>query len=64
MSFSHTKNIDIGYKKEFTFNSDNFTAKALIKQLLEKYDIKDLTIEEADVESVVRRIYEGDINLT
>lgn len=50
--------------KEFSFCNENTSAKELIAFLLEKYLVKDLSIEEMDIEDVVRQIYEGGIKIS
>lgn len=40
------------------FNREEITASKLISQITERYDIKDLTIEEPEIESIVKKIYE------
>ncbi|MDR7857823.1 ATP-binding cassette domain-containing protein [Tissierella sp.] len=50
--------------KRFQFNKDIVQVQHLISQLTEKYDIKDLTIKEPDIESIIREIYEGGIVLS
>lgn len=50
--------------KRFQFNKDNVHVQDLISQLTKKYDIKDLTIKEPDIESIIREIYEGGIVLS
>ncbi len=51
-------------KKEFFFSNDSMSIKSLISNLLERYEINDLSIEEMDIESVVRQIYEGRIKIS
>ena len=40
------------------FNREEISASKLIFQITKRYDIKDLTIEEPEIESIVKRIYE------
>ena len=41
-----------------TFDRDTISASELIAQLIARYEIKDLTISEPEIEEIVRRIYE------
>lgn len=50
-------------KVSFLFNSEQISIKELIKILSEKYEIEDFTVKEMEIETVVRKIYEGDIQL-
>ncbi len=50
-------------KVSFLFNSEEISIKELIKILSEKYEIEDFTVKEMEIETVVRKIYEGDIQL-
>ena len=43
----------------FSFQRDSITASELIRRLSEKYRIHDLGVREPDIESTIRRIYEG-----
>ncbi len=40
------------------FNREEVTASKLISQIAERYNIRDLTIEEPEIESIVKKIYE------
>lgn len=40
------------------FNREKITASKLISKITGQYDIKDLTIEEPEIESIVKKIYE------
>jgi len=40
------------------FNREEISASKLISKITEQYDIKDLTIEEPEIESIVKKIYE------
>ena len=50
-------------RKSFTFNSDKVAIKELVSKLSSKYNIKDFTIHDMEIEEVVRKIYEGEIKL-
>lgn len=52
-----------GNKKWFRFNKDEVQVSGLIAELTSKYGILDLTIEEPEIESIIREIYEGGINI-
>ncbi len=51
-------------KKVFSFSNQNVSIKSLISDLMGRYEIKDMSIEEMDIESVVRKIYEGGIKIS
>ena len=50
-------------KKSFLFNSDKVAIKELVSKLSSKYNIKDFTVHDMEIEEVVRKIYEGEIKL-
>jgi ABC-2 type transport system ATP-binding protein len=50
-------------KKTFLFNSDKVAIKELVAKLSSKYNIKDFTVHDMEIEEVVRKIYEGEIKL-
>jgi ABC-2 type transport system ATP-binding protein len=50
-------------KKWFCFDKEQVQVSALISELTSKYSISDLTIQEPEIESVIRKIYEGGINI-
>jgi ABC-2 type transport system ATP-binding protein len=52
---------DKGNKIQFRFNKDEVSVQELINRLTHKYAISDLTIQETEVESIIREIYEGRI---
>lgn len=56
------KNLE-NYQKEIIFNPENISTKSLISQICEKYDVLDLSIENIGIESIVRQIYEGGIQV-
>jgi len=47
----------------FNFDKEQIKVQQLIAQLTQNYDIKDLTIKEPEIESIIREIYEGGIVL-
>jgi len=49
--------------RKFKFNKENVQVQHLISKLAENYEIKDLTINEPEIESIIREIYKGGINL-
>lgn len=51
-----------GHSKEFVFNPHKVSVKSVINNL-SKYDIVDLTVENMNIERIVRQIYEGEIKL-
>lgn len=52
---------DKGNKVQFRFIKDEVSAQELISSLSQKYEISDFTIQETEIESVIREIYEGGI---
>jgi ABC-2 type transport system ATP-binding protein len=50
-----------GNRKWLRFNRDVVTASQLINQISEKYEIKDLTIKDPEIEVMIRQIYEKGI---
>jgi len=50
---------DEGLKKSITFLRELGTAIDLITALGQRYVIKDMSIQEADIESIIREIYQG-----
>lgn len=48
-------------KRRFIFENRDIQVQDLIEALMRKYKIKDLTIAEPEIESLVRQIYEGSI---
>lgn len=51
-----------GHKKEFIFNPNKVSVKSIINNL-SNYDIVDLTVENMNIERIVRQIYEGEIKI-
>lgn len=49
-------------KKWFRFMKDELQVSRLISELTEKYDIVDLTVQEPEIESIIREVYEGGID--
>lgn len=47
-----------GQRYIFAFDRETVTASELIQQLSEKYRIRDLSVQEPEIENTVRRIYE------
>jgi ABC-2 type transport system ATP-binding protein len=47
------------FKKRFKFRRDEVDISGLLSELTSRYEILDLAIEESDIESIVKRIYEG-----
>lgn len=50
-------------KKEFSFNCDKVSIKNLMKELTDNYNLIDFTVREMEIETIVRNIYEGEIEL-
>lgn len=49
-------------KKYFKFNKNKTQASSLIAYLTSKYNILDLTVQEPEIEAIIREIYEGGID--
>ena len=52
---------DKGNKIQFKFRKDEVSVQELISRLTQKYGISDLTIQEMEIENIIREIYEGGI---
>jgi len=52
-----------GRKKRFIFENSKVHINELMTYILNKYNVKDLSIVEAEVEGIVRQIYEGSIDI-
>jgi ABC-2 type transport system ATP-binding protein len=51
------------YKWELSFSRDVISASMLIEKLSRQFSVKDITVEEQDIEDIVRNIYSGEIVL-
>lgn len=51
-----------GNRKWLRFNHDRVTASQLIKAISEKYEIRDLTTQDPEIEVMIRHIYEKGFN--
>lgn len=49
--------------KRFRFHKDKLKVQDLIADLSRNYEIKDLTIKEPEIESIIREIYQGGLTL-
>jgi ABC-2 type transport system ATP-binding protein len=49
--------------KRFIFDSSRVPMNNFITELLRKYNIKDVSIKEPDIDEIIRGIYEGSINV-
>jgi ABC-2 type transport system ATP-binding protein len=49
-----------GPRRWLEFNRAEITAAELISEVAQRYRLHDLTVDEPDIETIVRRIYEGD----
>jgi len=52
-----------GLKKRFIFENTKVHIHELMSDLLTKYKVKDLSITEPDIETIIRQIYEGSIDI-
>lgn len=50
-------------KKSFMFDCDKIQIKDLMSELLNNYNINDFTVKEMEIETVVRHIYDGEIQI-
>ncbi|HEX2927213.1 MAG TPA: ATP-binding cassette domain-containing protein, partial [Ruminiclostridium sp.] len=50
-----------GSKKWFKFQKDEINVSGLINELTQKYGIADLTVQEPEIEGIIREIYQGGI---
>ncbi len=51
-----------GRKKRFVFQSNEVEINELMQYLLGRYHVKDLQISEPEIESIIRRIYSGELS--
>jgi ABC-2 type transport system ATP-binding protein len=47
-----------GRRARFRFNRWQISASELITELAQKYPVKDISVEEPEIETIVREIYE------
>lgn len=52
-----------GNKKRFIFENSKVHINELMTDLLTKYNIKDLSIVEPEIEGIIRQVYEGSIDI-
>lgn len=52
-----------GNKKWFRFAKDQIQVSALINTISQKYSIQDITVQEPEIEGIIREIYQGSIHL-
>lgn len=48
-------------KKRFVFESQNVKINDLMNELLNCYDVRDINISEPEIESIIRKIYNGEV---
>jgi ABC-2 type transport system ATP-binding protein len=53
-----------GCKKAFLYDPGKVSTKDLIAEITAAHDVRDITVERAGIDSIVRRIYEGTIALS
>jgi ABC-2 type transport system ATP-binding protein len=51
-----------GRRRWLQFNRDEVSASELISRVAERYPLQDLSIEEPEIEAIIRRIYEEGVN--
>ncbi len=51
-----------GLRRWLSFNRDEVSAAELISRVVERYPLQDLSIEEPEIEGIIRRIYEEGVN--
>ncbi|WP_159882671.1 ABC transporter ATP-binding protein [Paenibacillus puerhi] len=54
---------DKGTKKRFRFSRDEIQASAILQILMQKYPLLDFTVQEPDIDGIIREIYQGGISL-
>ncbi|SDD05649.1 ABC-2 type transport system ATP-binding protein [Paenibacillus sp. UNCCL117] len=54
---------DKGTKKRFRFSREDIQASAILQILMQKYPILDFTVQEPDIDGIIREIYQGGISL-
>ncbi|MDP5274589.1 ABC transporter ATP-binding protein [Chengkuizengella axinellae] len=52
-----------GNKKHFKFAKDDFQVSYLIQKLSQQYEILDITVQEPEIDGIIREIYQGGIKL-
>lgn len=52
-----------GNKKSFRYDKDEVQVSTLIQKISQNYEIKDITVQEPEIEGVIREIYQGGIHL-
>jgi ABC-2 type transport system ATP-binding protein len=53
---------DEGLRRWFEFSPAELSAPELVARVLAEVEVRDLTLEEPDIEDVVRRIYRGEVS--
>lgn len=53
---------DSGRKKRFVFDSGKVQINSLMNHLLNSYNVRDIYISEPEIESIIRRIYNGEMS--
>lgn len=48
-------------KKRFVFESQDVKINDLMNELLNRYDVRDINISEPEIESIIRKIYHGEV---
>lgn len=63
----HVEIVDVensgGCKKILFFDGEKVAVESLMSELLAKYHIKDISVKEPEIDSIIRDIYEGSIQL-
>jgi len=52
-----------GCRKLFSFDSANVKINELMTDILTKYDVKDISIIEPEIDDIIRDIYEGELTI-
>ncbi len=58
-----TVEVELENGETLTFDGENVSLEALMTEILNKYQVKDISIKEPEIDSIIRDIYEGSIQL-
>lgn len=48
-----------GPRKWLRFDKDDISPSEIIAELMKKYEVADLTVEEPEIEGIIKQIYNG-----
>jgi len=58
-----TVEVELENGETLTFDGENVSLETLMTEILNKYQVKDISIKEPEIDSIIRDIYEGSIQL-